>query len=92
MTEHTENRRRSTDSLPRKIVHVWPVIVALFLVAAYYIRNDEKLIRTAQLAEKTADKVSIMEQTLAVQTAMLSEIKDTVKQISRNQARGRGGD
>lgn len=38
---------------------------------------------------KTIERVGLLEQTVAVQTAMLSEIKDTVKEIARSQRRRR---
>lgn len=91
MPEH-EKSKRFDDTLIGKIIKGWPLIVAIIMIAIYFVRNDEKLIRTATLAEKTADRVYVVEQGLAVQTAMLSRIEDAVRQISRNQARGRGGD
>ena len=89
MSDHSS--KRFDDTIAGKIVKAWPILIALVLVGIYFVRNDEKLIRTANLAERTADKVGVVEQTMAVQTAMLSRIEETVKQISREQRRGRGG-
>lgn len=74
-------------SVWERLGRAWPLLMTFAVFVIYYVRSDEKLLQTADLARETARKVSVLEQTVAVQTAILTEIKDTVREISRRQRR-----
>jgi hypothetical protein len=78
-----EYERRRNDTWYGMLTSMWPVILTLVTVAYYLIRGDYRLAQTSALADKTAERVSVLEQAVAVQTQILSDIRDAVKDIQR---------
>ena len=80
-----EEKRRFDDTIAGKMAKLWPILLALALLGASYVRNDQKLADTANLAKETASKVSVLERKVDVQTELLSDIRDMVKEMARRQ-------
>ena len=78
-----EEKRRFGDTFMGRLSAMWPVLLALILLFSSYIRNDKALADTVELAKETAGKVSLLERNLAVQNALLEEIRTAVREISR---------
>lgn len=81
------HRRREGDSLIGQAKALWPVFLVIGSGYAAWEVQRVKLSETSVKVEKVVDDVSILKQTVAVQTAMMSEIRDTVKEIARGQRR-----
>ncbi len=89
MADHSEAgyRRRESDSVIGQLKSLWPVLVFCCIGYAAWEVQRSRLTDTTTLAVDTAKDVNILKQTVAVQTAMLQEIKETVKEIAKSQRR-----
>lgn len=89
---HTESiedrpRRRGADSIVGQVKSLWPILVMCCVGYAAWEKVRSKTEDNTITINKTVDDVNILKQTCAVQTAMLLEIKDVVKDIARSQRR-----
>jgi hypothetical protein len=82
-------RRRESDSFVGQAKTLWPVLAMCCAGYAAWEVQRAKTADTAATVAKVVDDVGMLKQTVAVQTAMLTEIKDVVKDIARGQRRRR---
>ena len=86
---HAEHRRRDTDGIAGQIKALWPVLVFSCLGYAAWEGVRVRATQNSTDIKDVAADVVVLKQVVAVQTAMLTEIKDTVKDIAKSQRRRR---
>lgn len=77
----TEHARRSDDKFLGKLINLWPIIVAFLLLGASYIRNEQKLKDTADLAKETAIEVTVVQKDMAVQKQIIEDIREEQREM-----------
>lgn len=78
-----EHRRRGSDSILGQIKQLWPVLVACCIGYAAWEVQRVKIVDTAEQTIKNTEDIQVLKSAVAVQTAMLTDIRDAVKDISR---------
>lgn len=79
-----EHARRFDDRWYGKLTAIWPIVVAVAILSANYIRDDQSLTETVEISKATVARVELLEQKDAAKQAILVEIKDQQKEMSHD--------